>query len=230
MHHLVFIPDRNSDGKGDFTGAFEPESDRYKTFHVGRGDTAQIHRIDISHGASKRLAQVEEALRATTFDRLAFFCHGTRHWLQLGMASKTEVEQARLMGTAKVIAASSTPTLRIALYACGTGAGEDETEGVPGGEGGFADLLRDALCAAGRSDVWVFAHTSAGHTTRNPDVRFFPGLGSPYGQVGGLDVARRHTPEYSRLRELLKHPTNGFRFEIPYLTIPEIQARILAPA
>jgi len=48
MHHLVFTPDRDADTEHDFSGAFEPESIRYKAFHVARGDTVEIHRIDIS--------------------------------------------------------------------------------------------------------------------------------------------------------------------------------------
>jgi len=66
------------------------------------------------------------------------------------------------------------------LYCCLTGFSLNIA-----GDGGFADKLRDAFCEAGMTWVKVYAHTTAGHTTRNPYVRIFEGQGSPIGGIGG---------------------------------------------
>ena len=75
---------------------------------------------------------------------LALFCHGWKGGVQLGPYS----QDVRALVRALELRAYS--DLAIVLYACSTGDGidPDGPEGpAPGGEGGFADALRDALLA-----------------------------------------------------------------------------------
>ena len=232
MHHLVLTPDRNRPPENDFSGAFEPESIRYKAFHEGRGDTVTIQRIHAAPSRSRRevLRDVQSAIQATRFNALAFMCHGTINWLQLGLSSGSATGLQSLAETAAMIAASAPPDLRVILYACSSGRAGAPGDTAPGtGENSFADHFRDALCAAGCVNISVYAHTSAGHTTRNPDIRVFRGLGLPSGGVGGMYLVRPGTrPQYSTLARLLRSNTpTPLRFEYPFLTIEEIHARLV---
>ena len=67
---------------------------------------------------------------------------------------------------------------RVVLYACSTAKGENTAQDMEavGGDGGFTDRLRDLLCQAGAVDYQVDAHSTAGHTMKNPYVRRFQGM------------------------------------------------------
>jgi hypothetical protein len=222
MNHLVLIPNRKTAGP-EFTGEFTRESRRYAKYYTSQGDTVTLHEIDVSSRADK-LAQVQQLIASTTFDVLVFFCHGWRTGIQLGLGIGTAKRVAALEETAKMIAKSSTPKLHVVLYCCLTG-GTDT--GDPTGDGGFADRLRDALCAEGCTGVSVFAHTTAGHTTRNANVRFFVGSGSSTEGKGGVDVVTHKTPESHVLYEKLHDANSPFRWQIPFLSNAEIRARLV---
>lgn len=227
MNHLVLTPDRDTQpppGKPpthDYVGAFKPESGLYTKHYRAQGDTVTVVRIDVSKRGPERVAQVVAALTAAApVDRLAVFSHGWRTGIQFGLSTSTAADRERLVAFAAMLVAASTPELKLALYCCSTGA----SDGPPGdgGDGGFADLLRDALVAAGRPNVTVFAHTTAGHTTRNPAVRFFlPGNG-----YGGIDLAKHTTPEGRRLRARLADGNDALRWRLPYLSLDEARAEI----
>lgn len=221
MRHLVFTPDRNSDGRSDFSGAFLPESQRYAAFWRTQGDTVDVYRIDVSARSSARVEQVVARLDpATPIDRLVFLCHGWRDGVQFGLKSDTDDRRARLAAFAEKLVAASTDNLAVTLYCCSTGASTDD----PSGEGGFADALRDALVAAGRPRVRVFAHSRSGHTTRTAAIRFFDG-----GMVtGGVDPVPRGTPEYRRLDARFDDRADTLRFRAPYLTPDELLAELRA--
>src|SRR5690606_18287712 len=80
---------------------------------------------------------------------------------------------------AKVIAEHTEPSHAIiTLYACdaardGDSDRRDDVAPGPGGDGGFADALRDALSADHHMHGHVDAHASLGHATKNPFVRRF---------------------------------------------------------
>jgi hypothetical protein len=115
----------------------------------------------------------------------------------------------------------------VVLYACSTGNDpDDDPDTAPGsGEDSFADVLRDDLCWAGSIWCRVVAHTTAGHTTQNPWLKFFDGKGSPYGGVGAellfppRDHDGRLTTEWKTLQELL---LSDFRFKFPFMRAAEI--------
>jgi len=213
--HLIFTPDRNTDGN-DFKGAFEPESERYARFWMGEGDVTQLVRVDVSQRSRARAEFVWQTLRAQSapIDRFVLFCHGWTDGVQFGFSSKPpRVLLARL---AEELVRASTEQLGVALYCCSTGKGDDAT-----GDGGFADALRDCLCLAGRPHVSVFAHSTAGHTARNENIRYFLGEGSAIGRRGGVDPIARGTPAFARLDARLHDKADSLRWRLPYLT-PEV--------
>lgn len=230
MKHVVFIPDRNSrkaDGTmdNDLTGAFDPEAKRYAKYWRDRGDEVVAHTMDLSLKSSARVEAVIAAIEAAApVDRVAFFCHGWRTGVQVGLSCGDARGRASLVAFARRLAAASTPLLKVALYACSTGS----SNGPPGdgGDGGFADALRDALCAEGRADVTVFAHTVAGHTTRNAYIRVFAGNDNPLGGRGGDDVVPRNTAMFQRLVDRLNSGQDTFRWELPYMNPDEIRAAV----
>lgn len=214
MKHLVITGDRNGATDHDFSGAFEPESLRYAAYWREQGDVVELVRVDLSQRDSGRVAQMVTALKvAGPVDRLALFCHGWREGIQLGLSIASRAELDELAAFATALASTSTPALKIALYCCSTGASD---AGV--GIGSFADQLRFSLVAAGRRDVTVFAHRTAGHTTRNPAVRLFgPRM------IGGIDLGT--TPDgRRRLEEQLHDGRDPLRWTLPYVAIDEARA------
>lgn len=173
MRALILTPRKNRPGKSDYTGAFLPEAKAFAALHKIAPE--RIVDVDATAPNSACRAHVEAALQSNgPLSLVAFFCHGLRTGLQLGHSIQT------VDALAKAIAKNGSESIVVALYACSTGGGP-----APGGEGGFADRLRDALCRAGKSHCSVVAHDNAGHATRNPRVRRFEGRGSPVGGMGG---------------------------------------------
>jgi len=72
-------------------------------------------------------------------------------------------------------------------------------------------------------DRQVDAHERAAHTTMNPFVRRFEGLGSPVGGPGGYYLV---TPGSSRWKSWRAKLKTTLRFEFPILSAPEIQQRL----
>jgi hypothetical protein len=206
--------DRNGATDHDFTGAFEPESNRCAKYWREQGDQVDVVRVDLSQRDSVRVAQMLTAIRASApVDRLAFLCHGWKTGLQLGLSIATPSERDRLARFATALASASTSSLRVALYCCSTGASL-----AANGAGSFADTLRLALVAAGRPDVTVFAHRVAGHTTRNAAVRLFgPRM------VGGVDLGTTREAR-QRLDAQLHAGSDPLRWTLPYLPIDEARA------
>ena len=207
---ITFSGDRNTAGKHDFAGAFQPESEAFQKLHGG-----DLFPIDISKPAAVMRARVLEKIRdASELTRVAFFCHGFATGIQLGFKLPHVAELA------KTIAASGTVSPNITLYACSTGAG-----GV-GGDGGFADKLRDALCTAGATQCRVDALTTAAHATRNPYVRRFEGQGSPVGGTGGQWLVAPGSKLWPAWKAALQK--TDLRFLFPTMSVAEIHAELLA--
>lgn len=214
MTTLIVTPDRNTPGKKDYTGAFLPESRLFaahRSTHAPNGGVV-IPRvtIDISKPPEQRRAQLLAAISgARPVSAIAFFCHGLMRKLpQLGWdLSNVDVLAAQLAthGTADIVAV---------LYACDTAAGV-----APGGDGGFADRLRDELCRAGATNCRVDAHKTAGHAVMNPHVRRFEGMGSGIGGVGGSWIVEPGSEKWNAWKRALRTP---FRYDFPFMTIDEI--------
>lgn len=173
-------------------------------------------------------AQVEKALADHTgfqADLIAIFCHGFRTRLQTGHSIGWRPSHKRVRDLAGSISLCAKPDAKVILYACSTG-GAPTTPGKlddVGGEGGFADTLRDELGKVGMSGGWVDAHAMAGHTTRLPLVRRFYTDGDPQPSpgVGGDWIVAPRTPSYRRWHAYLE--TDG-RFRFPLMSIDAIRA------
>jgi hypothetical protein len=135
---------------------------------------------------------------------------------------------------AKYIARSSERDVRVLLYCCSTASTIRALWGKSvGGDGGFADMLRDALCENGATHCRVMGHVTAGHATRNPYVRFFDGAGSPVGGAGGTDVVRPSSKLWTAWREALNGQFlagSDFRFVFPTMEIGQIHEALITGA
>lgn len=207
---IAFAPAFNTKGRKDATGAFQPEAKAFMRHHGIKGG---LYLIDNHRSGFERADQVIGVLESRScVDVVAFFCHGVSRSIQFGFNERNVDRLAK--------AVDAPGTSIVVLYACGTAGGH----GV-GGDGGFADLLRDALCRVGDFNCRVDAHTTAGHTTRNPYVRRFEGKGSPVGGVGGYYLvapgSKLWRPWVKALRE------TDLRYEFPVLDVSEIHGRLV---
>lgn len=230
MRGIVFTPDRNT-RRADFTGAFLPEARAFIRAH--QLPARALVRIDISKSDQEMRAQVLEAIKREDqlqgiLETVAFFCHGWCSGIQLGFSVNNVVELACAL---KPLA---TRDIKMPLYACSAardrdGQIEDDIDpNSVGGDGGFADQLRDAICSyAYAIDCRVLAHVTAGHATRNPWVRFFEGGGQPYGGKGGVWVVKPKGPLWKRWIRWLAEGNN--RFRLPFMSIDEVQAELEHP-
>lgn len=227
MKGVIFTPDRNTK-RADYTGAFLPEALAYAKVH-GLPDSCIVP-VDITANArAKRLAVIDAIQHhgdaQEGLDAVAFFCHGWKHGIQLGFERQDTDTLARVL---RPYAKSS---LSVPLYACSTGRdgdwqiADDMDPDTIGGDGGFADELRDSLCAEAYAvRCRVLAHVTAGHTTLNPWVRFFDGNNMPYGGSGGYWPIRPHGPLWRAWVRWLREDSN--RFWMPHCSLEQIRADV----
>lgn len=201
---LALCPTTNRRGKKDVTGAFLPEALAFTELRAGEGWTALFREFDNTQSKRAIRREVESTILSVNepIDCLAIFCHGYRRGLQTGHNSWN------VKNLSKAIAANAAKDIKIVLYACDTGRDGDnqrwdDTRPGPGGEGGFADRLRDALVRLGLSGGWVDAHTIAGHTTKAPFVRRFY-IDEEATNDGGSWVVSPGSPEWKSWRKLLR--------------------------
>lgn len=223
---LAFAPSTNLPGKKDVTGAFLPEA---RALIRLAGPRSELVRIDNTKPFATRRRQVLEAMRARQgqgFTSVAFFCHGFRNGIQLGFRSLL----ARQLAEAVLGVTHSLEDVVVPLFCCSTGAdAEGDPLGTPGaGENSFADRLRDALCTAGATHCRVMAHTTLGHTTRNPMVVFMDGMGTSSGGVGGFAPVAPGSSQWPRWRRNLRDSSSNLRLRMPYLTVEAIHAELNA--
>lgn len=204
---LAFTGDRNRQGRKDWSGAFWPEAKRFTP------DVVQVPLRGERHMPEQR-TQIVDAIRAVRPTVVAFFCHGLTRGIELGFRRPQAGELAAVL--------AEVGCDRVALYCCSTGGGP----GI-GGDGGFADCLRDAMCRAGLVDCRVVAHVTAGHATMNPRKRFFEGLGSPVGGIGGMDVVRPRSALWSRWCRRLRDTDDPLRFQLVEMTVGEIHRALV---
>lgn len=220
---IAFAPRYNTKGRKDATGAFQPEARRFLEHHKQAPDRLYI--IDNSAPKSAMRRQVLDVLTSyhgTCIECVAFFCHGYKTGMQFGF-TKSDLDEL-----ASELALLGREDLSVPLYACDTArdADKDRLDDLEefGGDGGFADELRDALCRAGVRYCCVDAHTTAGHTSRNPHVRRFEGMGSPLGGTGGYYIVpRKNRKAWTAWRKLLK---TDFRYDYPLLTTSHIHEKV----
>lgn len=207
---LCFVPDRNSPGKHDATGAFWPMAQAF--VRETKADPAAIQRFPASEPLGARRMFCATALRGfgAPIGTLAFFCHGYKTGLQAGYQLSTVLSLGRL------IAQYCEPDAYVLLYACDTGRDDDadtadERAAGPGGDGGFADELRDICEGLGRR-ITVMGHSTRGHCVENPYARRFrPGAGGR----GGEWYVEPGSTAWTAWTRALKDPRDTLRFRFP---------------
>lgn len=203
---LVLTADRDTPGRADYRGAFAPEADAFVSKHGGT-----VVRIDQGQNAAGRFRQTLHAIEEHQPDVLVYCGHGLRRSLpQLGATL------GNIASLAGAVALGSTGPL-VVLYACSAADGV-----APGGEGGFCDALRDALCNAEAGGCRVLGHSTAGHAVRNPYVREFRSETT----IGGTWLVAPGSPLWSRWVKALQGP---LRLEYPFLSAAEVAARLDVP-
>ena len=210
MRTLTIAPTFNTPGKKDATGAFQPERDAFVTC-VNPLDWQSDADNHTTKSAMRAVVLADVHAVAPTL--LAVFGHGWRTGIQFGFSLPHVDELAAEL-------ARGCPFVRVALYCCSTGSGP----GV-GGDGGFADMLRDALCRAGAVHCQVDAHDRSGHTTKNPYVTRFMGQGSATGGQGGQWIVAPKSALWGRWVRALR---GDLRFRFPLMDVAAIHAKLEA--
>lgn len=220
MNLLCLVPDTNTPGKKDVTGAFAPEALAFARYHK---KPSAIVRFPARPDYGVRRSACTRAIRMVRgeLDVLAFFCHGWRDGIQAGFRI------ANVRALASLIADHVTVDGHVVLYACEAARDaddedEDDLVGGPGGDGGFADELRDACETLGRR-VTVTAHATAGHCTWNPYVRYFaPGC---MGR-GGHWVVEPNSALWRPWVRALRSPDSSLRLRFWGMSFEEIRAEL----
>jgi len=242
----IFVPEYNSPGKRDATGAFHLGAAQFCEFY-NLDDEKCVHFIDNTMSPALRARQLlakmgrcvyrnEETQEDMYPQVYVFFCHGFINGIQFGIKSNTP---GRVWNTqmkhdwkefVRLIGRHVAPI--VLLYACSTGDDpDDDPDTAPGsGDDSFGDLLRDDLCQIGCWFNRVVTHTTARHSWYNPDIKLMDGLGSPIGGQGGLQVAASGTKAYRELGKMLKVKPGksdyGFAWRFPFMTIADIHQEI----
>jgi hypothetical protein len=211
----IFVPIHASLLKPGDVGEFLREAKAFRAMHGG-----VIHRFDNKVSPERRRVAILEGLTegpsVTPVRSVAFFCHGLSKSIQAGF----DLDSVGVL--ARAIHAICTPDVVVSLYACSTATGMSRQ--APGGDGGFADKLRDNLVEAGARHCRVIAHYTAGHTTRNPHVRYFEGPGN-LGGVAPFENTKKTKQEWRRWVGALK---GELRLRFPFMTIDELRREVLA--
>lgn len=220
---LCFVPLHNAPNKHDVTGAFLPEA---KKFVALAAEGSKIVRFDNTQTFAKRRKEVLKALKdpeGEDFTSVAFFCHGWANGIQAGFTRRTARKLAFAICYVVNKSLCNQATLVVPLYCCSTGQDtqdrEDEASGT--GKTSFAQKLASELGddGCGYYDVRVVAHTTKGHTTRNPNVAIFDGEGRS-GYLLQPDTSGKELKRWQRSwRKSLRGEVASLadlRFQFPY--------------
>jgi hypothetical protein len=217
----------------DATAVFMPEARAWANHW---SPYQRIEHVDNRMPRPKRADAVIDAIvrnpPANGWDAIGFFCHGYPSGIQLGF------DIGNVRDLARAIVETSPPNVVVALYCCSTAsvsarvvAKMRKALGIAagvGGDGGFADVLRDELCRMGATRCRVMGHTTEGKATKNPHVRFFDGQGSPIGGQGGVEVVLPSSRAlWKRWRAELAREDSTLRYEMPHLSIQAIHERLV---
>lgn len=200
MRHLILYVNKNTEGKRD--GAeFEREAIKYASYHNALGHEVMLSAVPCDLPASQRPKAVENNVRQIAsrhkerrFDVLAYFGHGTERWIQTGHVI------GRIDGLVRLLEEVLTPTAILWFAACKTAAHNPRP--VNGDTRGFLEKL---VHRCDTQSIRAWGHTTAGHTTRNPNLAC-------------VNLQNYSTPSSEQLKILKKHlwlPTSPLRFQIP---------------
>lgn len=207
MNGLVFAPETNEPGKLD-AEEFRREARKFAARHSIPADRVVIFPNDRPRKARRQVV-ADALLRFQQLECVAFFCHGWREGIQAGFGLEHVDELARYIYEASATA------VKVPLYCCST------AQGGLGGDGGFADTLRDELVGK-RPGAVVDAHDRRGHTTTNPYVRRF--VVGKEREKGGQWVIDPTDTRWPAWRKALRD--TPLRFDFPMQTTAEIRAAL----
>lgn len=223
---LVLAPLRDTEGKRDVTGAFLPEARALADRHGGtlrqiENTVPFTARRALSLREINRYVQERGAL-----DAFAMCCHGWPQGVQLGF----RIEDAGLLARALAQKRSlRTEPFAVGLLCCDTArdADADRADDLadgPGGIGGFADTLCEAIGNLG-FHARVTAHATLGHTTSNPHVRVFD---SADRTPGGVWIVPPRSPRWVRWTRALRD--TDLRLRVPFMQQDAIERELDAIA
>lgn len=206
MKHIILYTARNTKGKRD-GDEFTREAAAYARYHTDRGDQCTALVIPLDLPAPRRPAAVEKLLLdareaiGEPFDIFALFGHGTERWIQ------TSHTIDRLPSLAATLARILVPSPVLWWAACRTAGQKDPCGGIL--QRLVAGLLEHGVTAT------AWGHTTAGHTTRNPNLALI----TPNG------ITRVTSAERFTLQRELQREGSDLRFRIPLAeSIPELLA------
>ena len=190
MNNLVFYRAENSKGRNDAKGAFIPEAQAL----VNLLDKYNAIDKPIKLSSFKNKNQVAKNVMSTIkkYDNIysvSLFCHGWRTGVELfprGQAGAKEV--------AKVLVEKKVKFLN--LFACL--AAELDSKGC------FAQWIAEECCSLNHP-IQVYGHETAGHTSWNPNVRFywFDGSVAQTEKLENISDFRKKLKEDQKYRLLL---------------------------
>lgn len=203
MRHLTLYSAVNTSGKRD-GDEFTREAQAYAQYHAGRGDACTLIALP-QLPALQRPAAVERALleaRAELgepLDVLALFCHGAERWIQTGHTL------ARVQGLATTLARVLSPSPVLWFAACRTaGANPRPARAGELPSGGILQQLVMRLREQGTEAI-AWGHTTAGHTSRNPNLALV---------IRDESIRVTNAERFVLQRELWRDGSD-FRFRIP---------------
>jgi hypothetical protein len=202
----------------DATGAFIPEARSFVDMH----QPSALLLFDNAATYGARMDECEKWLREWSgIEAVAIFSHGWRDGVQPGW------RRGDIWRMAAALKACCVASPVVALYCCDTGRDADDdraddTAAGPGGEGGFADMLRHELVRIGVRAT-IFAHTTEGHTTCNPYVRRF----APDEVAGGEWIVEPRSPMWRAWCRALA--CTDIRLRFPFMPQAEIEPELAAP-
>ncbi len=218
MNILVLHASEDTNGVNDATGAFIPEAINFNKHRTSKGDVVQIFPYKNTLGNQKRFEAFCKLIEdANDFDAFVYLGHGLRN--SLPSAGVTQANRKKFTDLLYK-KSKNKKKLYVTLFACSTA---ETTTKQPGGEGGFADKVRDDLVALGMTEGWIDAHPTPGHATQNSQVKRFY-ISEEESPKGGSWIVTPGSPEFKKWRQRLnsKWREDPFRFDFPYLNQVDI--------
>lgn len=218
---LLFAPDRDTPDETD-SGEFQSRARTFASLHAGSVVTFDNER-PMRDRALQCLAALAEHVGDLSY--IGTCCHGWGTGVQAGFTTSAAHTQGASVGAladAMRQAAVPNQVLTVPLYSCSTAA--DITSG-------FAAQLSRALYAR---DIRhrVYAHTTAGHATRNPYVRVWgEGWDATPDQthiLGGAWLVEPTSPEWRQWVHALHRPGSDLDLRMPFMTRAQVLAEIAA--
>ena len=191
MHHTIIRRTKNSPGKPDATGAFIPASKRLRELLLEHGDSVEL--LDLESKEAKKILRSE-----TPTDTLSVFCHGwPRRVEALPRWRLGAIKTARWM--------QRVGCEQLNLFACNA-ADHD------GKKGNYSQMVAEACHEIGHI-AQVFGHETSGHTTWNPNARFY--WATPQG-VTTEDLMPEHPDDREAWIERMKNDQE-YRLLLPFI-------------